>query len=115
MGYRLCCECGDVSYYGTKHYGYTFGYADDGAKEFASVRYLVSIGKISEDDFWDYGMDNEFVLTAKQFDTWIRLYAEEWRKLQNAYSDWPPIRKLLEEPDMKKLLLSDGDKKISWF
>lgn len=87
MGYRLYVQCKDkpeISYYGTKLYGYV----KDETK-LLSYEYLRRIGKLQEmvdnqnpfakveDLEWDYCYYNHFDLTHDQFSDFITLYAQD--------------------------------------
>ena len=108
MGLRLFIESEDrkVNYYGTKFYGYMFFFAEDG-KTYASVRYLFELGKLKDDDFFDYCSGVEITLDAGQFAKFITLYAEEYLLID-------PERDLLQDGDIRALLASDGDKFVTW-
>lgn len=103
MGYRLNVEneSKTISYYGTKHYGYSF-VDEQGGMEYPSYRYLLKLRKIDGDELWDYGFTNEIVLTAKQFERFIKLYSKELE------------RSLLGEKEIAELLESDERKIIYW-
>lgn len=113
MGYRLNIKCKDISFYGTKHYGYAFEYLEDGMK-YPSVKYLASIGKTENYDAFLYGLENKITLTAVQFRKWIKLYAKEWEKLKVSFQDWPAGRTLLGESKIKEMLEANERKVIWW-
>lgn len=77
MGYRI--DITDVvtktNYYGTKHYGYA-KCGDEHQLE--SFKYLVSIGKMKGDEYFEYGCENACVLNAEQFRRFIELYNKEY-------------------------------------
>lgn len=73
MGYRLDIhklENGQTKniFYGTK----LFGYRDE--SEFLSYMYLVSIGKLEKDEFFNYGSEQNFALNKKEFTIFCYLY-----------------------------------------
>ena len=105
MGYRLDVynESKTINYYGTKHYGYSFTTMEDGI-EYPSYRYLLKLKKITGEEYWDYGCSPKIILTAKQFEHFIKLYAKELEQ----------GRLLLTEPKIIELLKSDERKIISW-
>ena len=117
MGYRIDIynENKTINYYGTKHYGYS-GDTSEELKEFPSFRYLIKIGKFKEDEFYvfDYGCHNEIILTAKQFEHFIKLYSKEWDNIKTTYKDWQDERTLLNEPKIVELLNDKTRKYISW-
>ena len=73
MGYRL--DIGKIKedkieplYYGTKLYGY----GDE--EEFISYLYLISIGKLKGDEYFNYGSGIQFALNKKEFTIFCNLY-----------------------------------------
>lgn len=116
MGYRIDItnEDGTIWYYGTKHYGYSFFWLDEGLK-YPSVKYLYDLGKVGREKriiCWDYGCDNNITLTAKEFKKFIKLYAKEIDDMQMKATHTHYY--LLEDKDIKALLKDKGDKKIEW-
>lgn len=109
MGYRLDVrnesdiECKN-SYYGTKHYGYSFCFHDEGM-EYESYRYLFKLGKVTEDVTFICSSP-EIILTADEFEHFIKLYAKEFMDMCG-YN-------ILEEPIMVDLINSKERKIISW-
>ena len=110
MGYRLFVESEDktLNFYGTKFYGYLFNYAEDG-KIYPSVRYLFELGKLEDDDFFDYGTGIEFTLTAEQFREFITLYAID--NLKHGLFK----RDIFQDEEIRALYDDEGDKILSWF
>lgn len=107
MGYRPTFELvndGTLSYYGTKLYGYF------DCKKLLSFRYLVSLGKLSEDTLFDYGMDNEIILSEKDFALFIDLYELDMRKYRDPYFSFIA----LEHGIVRKLVNTPGYKRIYW-
>lgn len=117
MGYRIDIYNEDktINFYGTKHYGYS-GDTSDELKEFPSFQYLIKIGKFKKDKWYvfDYGCENNIVLTAKQFEHFIKLYSKEWDEIRTMYVDWQDGRTLLDQPDIIKLLNDKTKKYIRW-
>ena len=109
MGYRLFIQSEDktLNFYGTKFYGYLFEFAEEG-KEYPSVRYLFELGKLEDDDLFDYGTGIEFTLTAEQFREFITLYAEDNLKYGLFRRD------ILQDKEIRALLADDRDKILSW-
>lgn len=117
MGYRLEITNKEktIEFYGTKHYGYSFAVAEDGAEEYESVRYLIELGKIEYDDVFRYGFDVEIELTADEFEHFIKLYSKEWEDLRSGYVDWQNRKTLLELEEIQELLKDKGNKILSWW
>ena len=115
MGYRLSVEneSRTIDFYGTKHYGYSFVDKQEGM-EYPSYRYLLRLKKITGEEYWGYGCSPEIILTAKQFEHFIRLYSKEWEEKQGCYADWEG-RTLLSEKEMIELLNSNERKIVSWY
>ena len=108
MGYRpeiKDLQNPDLRFYGTKLYGYV---RDD--LELPSRRYLISIGKVKDDDVWDYTFSHEMILTAEQFRKFMELY-------ENDFDEYGKFGKLSEYHDynvIQELLKSESDKHIEW-
>lgn len=116
MGYRLDITNKEetINYYGTKHYGYSFQMAEDGAEEFESIRYLIELGKIDPYECFFYCSDIEIELTADEFEHFIKLYSKEWEDICSFYADWAGGKTLLDNEDIQKLLKDKGNKILSW-
>lgn len=106
MGYRLGITNEDetIQFYGTKHYGYSFEIAKFGAERYPSVKYLIDLGKLDENAIFDYGFDNTLVLTAEEFEKFIKLYDLEYHR----------GNLLLLDENIKALLKDKGNKKLDW-
>lgn len=79
MGYRLDIhkiENQEIVqlYYGTKLYGYV----DE--EKFLSFMYLISIGKLAPDTYFDYGTSCEFALNRNEFTIFCQLYNIDMNK-----------------------------------
>ena len=86
MGYRLDIhklENGQTKniFYGTK----LFGYRDE--SEFLSYMYLVSIGKLEKDEFFNYGSKQNFALNKKEFTIFCYLYNIDMNKFYKDEKD----------------------------
>ena len=123
MGYRLqiieLTDSGDEkSIYASK----LFGYVDD-ESELSSYKYL-KVNHILEREFdeesikndncfWGYGIEPEFILTAEQFRTFMKLYEEDLLKFRNI-----EYKKCMFEDEQKlynDMLLSENSKMITWW
>ena len=105
MGYRLDIhklENGQTKniFYGTK----LFGYRDE--SKFLSYMYLVSIGKLEKDEFFDYGSGQNFALNKKEFTIFCYLYNIDMNKFYE-YSDKKDI--FINTEEIQKELLDDID------
>lgn len=83
MGYRLNIDelkkgCLENVYYGTKLYGYK----DE--SNFISFKYLLTLGKITEDTVFDYSSDFEISLNSRELYVFLILYNLD----MNQYSDY---------------------------
>ena len=107
MGYRLSIEneSKTIEFYGTKHYGYSFVFKSDGMK-YPSYRYLIKLKKITGGECWDYGCSPEIILTAEQFEHFIKLYSKELEEIDGYL--------LISEKEIAELLKSNERKIISW-
>lgn len=102
MGYRLNVSSktnSDKSYYGTKLYGYV----DE--KNLQSYKWLERHGKLTGDEVWDYGCENTIVLTAEEYQEFIKLYARDYCEK----FVYPNIMQELKE------VADDGDVELSWW
>lgn len=110
MGYRLNIldkQHPELEFYGTKLYGYV---ADE--TKLASLKYLISIGKMWEDAIWDYSFYNETHLTQNEFNTFIKLYEED-------LLNYGPIGhiKLSDDDEywkIERMMETNGDKILTW-
>lgn len=108
MGYRLDIhkvintEKTENIYYGTKLYGY------EDESNFLSYIYLVSIGKMDYDEFFDYGSNQFICLNKKEFTIFCNLYSKDL-----AYSDFNTEEKQIDpdwftnQIEIKKELMQD--------
>lgn len=141
MGLRLDVYSKDrkINFYGTKHYGYNFVFADqEKAKCFPSFNYLMELGKIDIEDLWDYGCSPTIELTAEEFEHFITLYSKEVEMSDEEYEqrkreilqkfkhksadkfialtflEDAKKFKLLEQKEIVELLAYKGNKIIEW-
>lgn len=82
-----------IIYYGTKLYGY------NDHEKFLSYIYLVSIGKLEYDSYFDYCEENKLILNKKELTIFINLYMEDYFK----YCNWKHTKKEIKEK-FKKVL-----------
>lgn len=107
MGYRL--EITDernieLSFYGTK----LFGYVKDNCN-LLSFKYLKSIGKINDDNVFDYGYCNAFTLTAEQARRFVKLYGDDYYAEYNE-----PLSDVNGYEDLENVLATGNNKIVSW-
>ena len=123
MGYRL--EISELTDSGVKKGVYAsklFGYVDD-ESELSSYKFLKDNHflekEFDEDDvkndncFWGYGIEPEFILTAEQFRTFMKLYEEDLLKFRNI-----EYKECMFEEEQKRyndMLLSENPKMITWW
>ena len=108
MGYRpeiRDLQNPNLRFYGTKLYGYV---SDD--LELPSRRYLISIGKVEEGDFWDYPFPHEMTLTAEQFRKFMELYEKDF----DEYGEFGKLSEYHDYNVIQELLKSESDKHIEW-
>lgn len=108
MGYRLTIRENDKEIEWGKHYGYSFVSARDGGIGFPSFAYLISIGKATDDEIYDYGFENKKLLTADEFRIFITLYTKE------AFKHSKPQESCFYK-DLIEMTNSENDKTIYWF
>lgn len=115
MGFRLSVRCAndkDLSFYGTKLFGYVLGYVHDETK-LESWKYLKELGKLDEismgDEYawWD-GYVGDIELSEKEFNLFIGYYTKD---LIDKYSDIY-IGEFMK--DIYPVLKEPGGKIVSW-
>lgn len=111
MGFRIFIEnkSHTLAFYGTKHYGY----CSVDIAELPSFKYLESIRKVESEDSLtlDAGVYfDPIILTAEQFNTFIKLYNEEYM----SGISWNQPGNMLEDDEMIKLMNDKEDKEVSW-
>lgn len=109
MGYRLCIDDNiqKIDYYGTKLYGYFGAFAFE-MDFMSSVKYLLSINKIEDNSYFDYGSNIEVELTAEEFNTFIKLYSEDYQKYTGTNYC------MVNDSEIKELMKTPNNKILSW-
>lgn len=120
MGTRLNVRYPDsyrMAYDGTKMYGYI---SEDIFKNLSSFKYLKDeLGIFSDEEAERFilivtvanGSDDEYELSAEQFDRFIRLYNDDY---QIHHSENVIPHDMLQEHEIQELLRSPKSKVISW-
>ena len=106
MGYRLNIKCfsdPQLKFYGTKLYGY------QAPEKLKSKQYLKSLFPDYDYDASYWEGDPNLILTADEFEYFIKLYADDWYEysgqLLSQHENWGSIELMLRSP---------FDKEISW-
>ena len=107
MGYRPTFESMSVEnfeFYGTK----LFGYVEH--EKCASFQYLKYLGLFDEDVIFDYGFENEIILTYKQFLVFFYLYEMDVQRYRDEKFTWDTEFNGLA----KAIAYTEGSKRIYW-
>lgn len=104
MGYRLDInkiENGEIKniYYGTKLYGY------EHENEFLSYMYLISIGKLEKEEYFNYSSNQNFALNRKEFTIFCYLYNIDMNKFYEYGNGKKNI--FINEEEIQKELMTD--------
>lgn len=120
MGTRLNVRYPDndrIVYDGTKMYGYI---SEDIFKNLSSFKYLKDeLGLFTDEEAEEFilivtvanGSDDEYELSAEEFDKFIRLYNADY---QTHHPSYIIPHDLLQEHEIQELLRSPKSKVISW-
>ena len=116
MGYRLYCRDADNEN-SEVCYGKLYGYIEPDADELESVKYLVSIGKVEQEDaiLFDYDWFFATKLSAEEYRKFIDLYEAEYAK--HSGEMWFRKGKYEKYPRNEKqeaLYQRDTEKIIEW-
>ena len=102
MGYRLGIIEKKESYYGTK----LFGYEEHSKLE--SFKYLMELGKVEEDDYFDYSTNQSITLSDTEFREFIKLYNEDLNNFCEFNNEF------INDKEIQKLMDTRYDKILEW-